>query len=321
MSNPSAKVLDRRAFLSGAAGAAAAAAAGPSVLGRCAALAAEKNRWQMRLSTSTVQFSSLPVEKACERIAGLGFEGIDFWPMKVFNCPHLDEIEHRLGPAGLKELLAKNHLKLCAFTCYLAGPPGTLDYITGYGKYAELLGLCGGGVAVCSSIDKAKGDLRPRMKALIEQLKPQAELAEKYNSYIAIENHGDRLLNSLDSFKAFVDMNRSPRIGIALAPYHLQAAGISVEETIRVVGRQLFFFYAWQYVKTGKNNPMLGGVDQLPGIGPADFAPWLAALAEVDYRGYVNPFMHHHPGIEEMTRSLARSRDYLKRCYAQAGSS
>ena len=45
-------------------------------------------------------------------------------------------------------------------------------------------------------------------------------------------NHADSLLNSKDSFKAFVELNRNPRLGIALAPYHLQAAGISVEDVI-----------------------------------------------------------------------------------------
>ena len=103
------------------------------------------------------------------------------------------------------------------------------------------------------------------MKAFFEQLKPDLELAEKYDSYLAIENHsGDTLLNSRDSFKAFLDMNPSSRIGIALAPYHLQVAGISVPEIIAMVGKHLFFFYAWQH------GPAL---NQLPGIGPTDCRP------------------------------------------------
>jgi sugar phosphate isomerase/epimerase len=302
--------MDRRNFLSRTACSTVAAAAGASLLGQTAVQAAEKNRWKMRLSTSTVQFSSLSVEKACQQIAALGYEGIDFWPMKIFKCPHLDEIEHRLGADGLKEILAKNHLKLYAFTCYLAGPQGTPDYITGYQKYADLLAKAGGGVAVCSSpAQKNRGDVRARMKALMEELKPQAELAEKCNSYLAIENHSDRLLSSLDSFKTFVEMNRSPRIGIALAPYHLQAAGISVEDTIRAAGEQLFFFYAWQH---GKD------MQQLPGVGPTDCTPWLSALAEVNYRWYVNPFMHGHPAVDEMSKGLATAKHYLDNCYTRA---
>jgi sugar phosphate isomerase/epimerase len=147
------------------------------------------------------------------------------------------------------------------------------------------------------------------MGQFMENTKPLIELAEKYDSYLAIENHGGALLNSLDSLKAFVDMNTSPRLGIALAPYHLQTIKASVPEAIRICGNQLFFFYAWQHCPD-PNRP-----EQLPGIGPTDMTPWIQALADIRYRGYVNPFMHGHPPVDVMTANLAKSRDYLKNCY------
>ena len=258
--------------------------------------------WPLRLSTSTVQFSSLSVEKACEQIAALGFAAVDFWHAG-FGCPHLDEIKKRLGPEGLKDLLAKTHLKLYAFTCYNVGKNAGLP------KLVELLGEAGGGVAVREARYGKVQNLTAEMKALLEQLKPQLELAEKYHSRIAVENHADSLLNSKDSFKAFVELNRNPRLGIALAPYHLQAAGISVEEVVAMAGKQLLFFYAWQHAD---------GMKQLPGIGPADFTPWIAALAKAGYAEYINPFMHGHPGADEMAKGLATARDYLVRCHRTA---
>jgi sugar phosphate isomerase/epimerase len=145
------------------------------------------------------------------------------------------------------------------------------------------------------------------MKSFLEELKPQLELAEKYNSYLAIENHGQSLLDSIDSLKALVDLNQSPRLGIALAPFHLQARGESVPDAIVAVGTRLLFFYAWQY------DPAMS-LKQLPGLGPADCSPWLAALAQVGYRGFVNPFLHSEPPPEQALTALARSRDYLKTC-------
>ena len=94
-----------------------------------------------------------------------------------------------------------------------------------------------------------------------------------------------------------------------MAPYHLQKRGISVPEAIEVCGKQLFFFYAWQHSPGSK---------QLPGIGPADFTPWIAALAKVGYTGCVNPFMHGEPEPEEMSAALAKSKAYLEACYAKA---
>jgi sugar phosphate isomerase/epimerase len=258
-----------------------------------------KPSWKMKLSGSSINFVSLPIEQACERIAALGFEAIDIWG-PIFKCKHLDEVCDRLGADGLKALLEKHRLRLFAFSVYGGGYP----------KFAELLGKCGGGVAIHGSAKAVKPEeLTSAMKAFLEKLKPEAELAEKYNSYVAIENHGGALLHTVDSIKAFVDLNQNPRLGIALAPFHIQAGKQSVEDAIAAAGSQLLFFYAWQ------NAP---GVGQLPGHGPADFTPWLGALAKINYRGYVNPFLHHEPPPDETFKALEKSRDYLRTCYTKA---
>jgi sugar phosphate isomerase/epimerase len=255
-------------------------------------------KWAMRLSTSSIHFKELPIEQACARIARLGFEAIDVWSAHD-NCPHLDDVAQRLGPDGLRALLAKHKLKLFAFSVYRGG----------YERYAELLGKAGGGVAVRGSAGPCEpAELTTRMRQFIEGLKPLVELAEEHNSYLAIENHGHALLNTLDSLKAFVDANRSPRLGIALAPYHIQGLKASVPEAIRICGRQLLFFYAWQRADDAR---------QLPGIGPAEMKPWVQALAQVRYRGYVNPFMHGHAEPDVMATDLATARDYLRDCHAQ----
>lgn len=270
------------------------AAAGPSLpLHPAAAADDPASRWRLRLSTSSIHFKDLPLEAACARIAALGFEGVDIWSAYE-NCAHLDDALNRLGPDRLRELLAQHRLSLFAFSTYVGG----------YAKYAELLGGAGGGVAVQGSAGPCPPEeLARRMKDFLESLKPLAELAEKHHSYLAIENHGHALLDGLDSFKAFTDLNTSPRLGIALAPYHLQALGASVVEAIRISGSQLFFFYAWQNQD---------GMQQLPGHGSTDFRPWIQALAAAKYRGHVNPFMHGHVEPDAMAAALTKSRDYLK---------
>jgi len=287
--------LNRRTLLR-AAGVGAAAILPAPAFSASAQSPGTGDKWRMRLSTSSIHFTKLPIEQACERIAALGFEAIDIWSAHQ-GCPHLDDVAKRLGSEGLKELLAKNKLKLFAFSVYSGG----------YERYAELLGKAGGGVAVRGSSQACKPEeLTPKMRQFLEGLKPLVELAQKYDSYLAIENHGNALLCSQDSFKAFVDNNTSPRLGIALAPYHIQRRKESVTEAIRICGRQLFFFYAWQSYK---------GVEQLPGVGPTDMAPWMKALAEIRYRGYVNPFMHGDVEPDVMSAHLAKSRDYLRECY------
>jgi sugar phosphate isomerase/epimerase len=262
--------------------------------GLCHALpSALHTNWRLRLSTSSIHYKSLSIEAACERIAGLGFEAIDVWSAHE-ACPHLDQVAEHLGADAFLALLAKHRLKLYAFSTYVGG----------YARYAKLLGDVGGGVAVQGSAPPSPPkELTRRMRSFLESCKPLVELAERYDSWLAIENHGHALLDSIDSFKAFVDLNNSPRLGIALAPYHLQAREASVEEAISIAGSQLLFFYAWQHQP---------GLAQLPGHGSTDFSPWLNALARVDYRYYVNPFMHGEPGPDAMSDALRHSRDYLR---------
>ncbi|MFO0889361.1 MAG: sugar phosphate isomerase/epimerase [Isosphaeraceae bacterium] len=292
--------ISRRRFLNRVPRAAAAVL--PAVAFRVSPRArAGARRWTMRLSASSIAFAGLPVERACERIARLGFEGIDIWSAHA-GCPHLDDVQKRLGGPGLRELLDRLKLRLNAFSVYAGGYP----------RYAELLGKSGGGVAITGSAAPCEPrDLTRRMRAFLEGLKPQLELAEAYGSSLAIENHGQSLLDSIDSIRAFVDLNRNPRLGIALAPFHIQARGESVPAAIRTAGPSLLFFYAWQH------DPLMT-LEQLPGHGPADFTPWIASLADVSYSGYVNPFLHSEPPPDRTEAALARSRDYLKTCYRNA---
>ncbi len=290
------KTITRRSFL----GAAAGCGAAMSLLQGCANTPTPKPaKWKMKMSASSICYSSLPIEQACERIAALGFDGIDIWA-PFGRCKHLADVKTRLGPDGLKALLKKHKLDIAAFTFYSRD----------YREYAELLGRVGGGVGVRGSVNGVvkPQELASKMKAFIQSLKPLVEVAEKNKSFLAIENHGNALLNTPDSFKAFTDINTSSHLGIALAPYHLQAIKASIPDVIRICGKQLFFLYAWQHAR---------GMAQLPGIGPVDCKPWIKALADIKYRHFVNPFMHGEPKPDAMDEAFKKSHDYLLDCYAK----
>lgn len=292
-------LLDRRQFLRGT----AAVLALSGLSGR--AIAEPVPPWRMRLAFTSVMLAGLPIEEVCERAAKLGFEAIDIW-CPFDKCTHLADVVARLGPDGLKELLARHKLALASFTTYR-----TKMEAVGFPAYADFIGRFGGGVVVRESqyIQIKPGELTTAMRRFFEELKPQIEKAAETKVRLAIENHGDALLNTPDSFKAFVDLNPAPQhVGLGIAPYHLQDIKASVEEVIRTAGSQLLFFYAWQSA---------AGMSQLPGHGPADFTPWLKVLAEVNYQGFVNPFMHGHPTPEDLSTGIGKACDYLKECHKQ----
>jgi sugar phosphate isomerase/epimerase len=293
-------LLGRRQFLRGT----AATLAMSGLSGR--AIAGPASPWRMRLAFSSVMLAELPIEEVCARATGLGFEAIDIW-CPFGKCKHLTDVVARLGPDGLKELLASHKLALASFTTYRTGAEAA-----GFPAYADFISKFGGGVVVRESeYTKVKPEnLTAAMRAFFEKLKPQIEKAAETKVRLAIENHGDALLDSLDSFKAFVDLNPAPQqVGLGIAPYHLQNIKAPVDDVIRTAGSQLLFFYAWQAAP---------GIEQLPGHGPADFVPWLKALATVNYRGFVNPFMHGHPTPEELSAGMTKACTYLKDCHQKA---
>ena len=102
--------------------------------------------WKLRLSASSINFRQLPIEQACQRIAELGFEAVDIWSAHD-GCPHLDDVLHRLGADGLRNVLAEQKLKLFSFSVYRGGYP----------RYAELLGRS----AAESLCGEAPGHARP----------------------------------------------------------------------------------------------------------------------------------------------------------------
>lgn len=288
-------VLDRRQFLHATAATALALAGN--------ARGAPDSAWRMRLAFSSVMLAELPIEEVCARAAQLGFEAIDIW-CPFGHCKHLTDVVARLGPEGLKDLLAKHKLALASFTTYV-----TKTEAVGFPAYADFIGKFGGGVVVRGSeyIDVKPENLTTEMRAFFERLKPQIEKAAQTKVRLAIENHHSALLSTPDSFKAFVDLNPAPQhVGLGIAPYHLQNLKASVEDAIRTAGSQLLFFYAWQSAE---------GMKQLPGHGPADFVPWLQALADIRYQGYLNPFMHGQPAPDALSEGISKACAYLKDCH------
>jgi sugar phosphate isomerase/epimerase len=292
-----AETITRRRFLSSAVGCGAAMSLVPGCVG-VGEQKHESKKWKMKLATSSVMFDRLPIEQVCERVKRLGLGGLDIWAPFTYDgaqCKHLEEIKNRLGGNGLRELMGKHKLEVAAFTIYQ----------NNLSQYWEMIRDYGGGVVVRSDNAEASSpeDMTKNMRVFFENLKPEIELAEKSNSVLAIENHGGGLFNTIDSFRAFVELNpNARRVGIAFAPWHLQAFKAPIEDVIKIAGPQIRFFYAWQRAD---------GSGQLPGFGPADFTPWLQALADARYSHYVSIFLHGHGPADEMESNVCKSRNYL----------
>ena len=268
----------------------------------CPALLSGKDQgaaWQPKLALSSVMFSGLSLADFCGQAATLGFKGIDLWG-PFGNCRHLAEAQE-LGAKSFQKLLENSHLELGAWTTYR-----TKVDRRGFPGFAEFIGACGGGVVVRESkyADVDKDRLEEALRGFFKELQPEIELARKHKVRLAIENHGNAVLDTIESIEMFTKLNPAPDVvGIALAPYHLQNRKMPVIDAIRACGNQLLFFYAWQSAD---------GAKQLPGHGPLDFAPWLHALEQQEYRHWMTPFMHGDLPVGDMAAAVGTAVRYLR---------
>lgn len=271
----------------------------------------------LKYIVASSMYGNLPLANILPEVGRHGAEHIDLWPR-----PHGTQREQaeEMGDDRLAELLAKHRVKVGMVTRYDLGPMRLAKEWPFVKKFGVRVVVTGSG----GPVGLAGAELKAAVKAFSEKLKPHADAAAEVGAVIAIENHGKALIDSSDSLRHFAELDRSPAVGVALAPYHLPQDAELLAGLIRDLGPKLAQLYAWQH---GKGSGKLDKADemlQLPGRGPLDFGPALAALKQIDYAGWTSVFMHPFPrGVpilptaREVTDAMNAGRDYLERLAAR----
>ncbi len=237
---------------------------------------------------------------------------IDIWP-KVHGNQREQLAE--MGEQAFAELLKNHQVALGCITQYKLGPFGLQAEM----RLAQRLG-CQTIVTGSRGPKGRKGiELKQAVGKFIEQMKPHMEVAESTDVTIAIENHANSLIDSPDSMKWLAELTPSKHLAVAFAPYHLPQETGLLSNLIRTLGNRIAVFYAWQHgMGCMKKLPKEQELLQMPGRGSLDFTPILQALADVNYQGWTEIFMHPVPrGIpileptSAVTAEINRARKYL----------
>jgi len=264
---------------------------------------------------ASCMYGTATLKDILPEVRKVGATHLDIWPRVHGNQrEQLDEI----GEKTFLDLLQARDVKLGCITQYKLGPFGLADEL----PLAQRLGAT---TIVCGGVGQAglKGtELKSAVRKFAEQMKPHAELAAECGVTIAIENHANNLIESPDSIKYFCEFKNSANLAIALAPYHLPQDESLLCDLIRATRGEMAVFYAWQHgmgcmTKLPKHQELL----QMPGRGNLDFAPIMQTLAETNYRGWIEIFMHPvprglpiMPSIAGVTAEINRARSYLAQC-------
>jgi len=281
---------------------------------------AEKKHFVPKYILGSCMYGYTHVASLLPEIRKIGAAAIDIWPKVHGNQrEQLDEI----GEDKFAALLKKHDATLGCITQYKLGPFGLQDEM----RLAQRLG-CQTMVTGGSGPKGLQGaELKAGVATFIEAMKPHLAVAEETGVTIAIENHGNNLIESPDSLKWLVELRPNKHLAVALAPYHLPQDEKLLSGLIRDLGANgIAMFYAWQHgMGCHKKLPKEQELLQMPGRGNLDFTPLMAALREIKYQGWTEIFMHPVPrGIpilepnSAVTEEINRGRKYLADCLAKA---
>jgi sugar phosphate isomerase/epimerase len=269
--------------------------------------------FRLRYILGSCMYGYADLETILPEVRKTAAAAIDVWP-KVHGSQReqLDE----LGEEKFQALLDRHGVTLGCITQYKLGPFGLKEEMHLAKRLGCSLIVTGGagpkGLAG-AELKKAVGDF-------IERMKPHLEVAEETGVTVAIENHGNNLIESPDSLKWLAELRPSERLAVALAPYHLPQDAAALAALVRELGPSIAMFYAWQHgmgcmTKLPKEQELL----QMPGRGDLDFTPILHALRDVNYQGWTEIFMHPVPrGVPildtpaAVTAEINRARTYLE---------
>lgn len=306
---------------------AAATAAGALVVGSirraqtAEAVPPAAGAFRLKYLLASCLYGYTDVREILPEVGKTGARYLDLWP-KVHGSQReqLDEI----GESGFRDLLERSEVKLGCLTRYDLGPFRLKEEM----ELAERMG-CGLIVTGAAGPKGLSGaDLKRAVAEFVEAMKPHLEVAEKCGVTLAVENHGNSLIESPDSMKWLAESAPSPRLAIAFAPYHLPQDADLQADLIRALADRIAVFYAWQHGKGCMTAmPPEDELLQMPGRGPLDFRPLLQALRNGKYSGFTSIFMHPYPRgrliretVAEVTEEVNRARAYLEQCLASCDS-
>jgi sugar phosphate isomerase/epimerase len=273
------------------------------------AVAADGFRFNYMLASS--MFGNLPLAEILPEVKKSGAASIDLWP-KVHGTQR-EEID-AMGHEKFAALLKEHGITLGGSTRYDLGPFRLAEEL-------DVMHRLGGTIIVAGGAGNYKltGEaLKAEVTGFVEKLKPTAAKAAELGMTVAIENHGNNLIDSPDSLRWLNDMAPAG-VGIALAPYHLPQEPELIAGLIRHLGPKLSLFYAWEYgMSCAKKMPKEEELQQMPGRGKLDYKPLIAALKEIKFTGPTEIFMHPTPRgfpiletAGAVTAEINRSRAFL----------
>ena len=275
----------------------------------------------MKFAICNETFLDWPFDRAFEFARECGYTGIEIAPFTMANnarditAVRRTEVRRQAEAAGL-EVVGLHWLLAKTEGFYLTSPDAavrkrTAEYV---GDLARLCRDLGGSIMVFGSpqqrnllpgvsMDQAMGYAAEVFRQCVPAL-------EETDVTLAVEPLGPAegdFMNTAAEAVQVINAVGSPNVRLLLDCKAMSSEATPPADLVRKYSALLAHFHA--------NDPNKLG----PGMGELDFHPILAALGEVDYRGWVSvEVFDYTPGVERLARE---SIEYLESCLEELASS
>jgi sugar phosphate isomerase/epimerase len=273
----------------------------------------------MKIAICNEMFENVEWSEVCQRVARLGYTGIEVAPFTLGSSPtktsetNINEwkrvaADNGTEIIGLHWLLAKtNGYHLTAADADIR--KRTAKYL---GELAVLCRELGGDLLVFGSpqqrsfsSNETHAIANARAREVIEMVLPTLE---KSQVRLALEPLGPaetNFWNTAEQAREFIDRIGSPQVKLHLDVKAMATEKPAIASVIRDSAQHLIHFHA--------NDPNRLG----PGMGDVCYEDIIAALKEIDYRGWLSvEVFDFSPGADVIAAS---SIEYLQRQFTRQG--
>src|SRR5438874_1974129 len=251
----------------------------------------------MKLAFSTNAYLRFPFEKAAQRLAAIGYRGIEIMADVPHAWPAFLPEEHK---QAIRDTLKQHNLAISNINAFMMHAindsrqkywhPSWIEPDPHYRQIRidhtrRALTLAKELGARCITTEPG-GPVGGRkwsdcLKLFVEMLKPVVGHAEKEGVLLLVEPEPDLLIETADQYLEFATKIQSPFLGLNFDIGHFYCVKDEPAPTVHKLKEHIRHVHLEDIAATRVHHHMI------PGEGAIDFGPVLAALKDVGYDGWV----------------------------------
>jgi sugar phosphate isomerase/epimerase len=288
---------------------------------------------EMKLAFSTNAFTRHPLTTAIRRIADVGYEGVEV----LADHPHAFLDERWAETESLKTALRDCGLSVSNINAntasgfYLPGKwedpfepslsnpdPALRRWRVAYTQrcvdLAAILNcrsvsVTSGGMPSGATGPAAPEEMRWRESLFTESLQEILDYAQTRGVFLGIEYEPGLLVGDAAATLKFLDILKSPYLGVNLDIGHAEVAGENIAEVIHRFGSRILNIHV-EDIQARRHDHLI------PGLGDIDFDALIAVLKKIDYRNYLT--VELYPYVDTPAEAAAAALSFLQDVLAKS---